>query len=505
MKFREDTQTIINKHNKDFNVSTYSKKCPDYSAYVKGLGGIFSRLYGVTSKPTTADEFRDQVEYVAGIMAIWGFDYWNGKTRHRWGKGSSDAFYGKTAKLKCKGGSIGQLCQGSGGRSRITCCNYGVDTVLQHMSLKRAATDRIKTWAKWYGTVSAKKDLRPGNIVHFYTSVGSRSNPSTWKSWHHVAIVVKVADGKIWLADFGSRFIKSKNPYHYMPINTSGTAGGEYGSYKWAAIKCFNFPEKEQEEPEELIRKNTGFRGYNVDKRTTTPQYIVIHYTGAEGTAADNVAYFNGGDRGASADIFVGHQGEILAYNNDIPHQFTWHCGVGFNPDGSPAFESSHHPYYGKCANANSIGVELCTRKEGDKWTFTGSTIASAVTVTKHLMKLYNIDADHVIRHYDVTGKACPRVPGWGAVGGSSEWEKFKAKLKEEVIPVPKTIKIGSTGKAVKWLQIFLGGLTVDGKFGQKTKAALIKKQKAWGTAAVGSPDGVCGPRTWRKILSLMG
>ena len=34
-------------------------------------------------------------------------------------------------------------------------------------------------------------------------------------------------------------------------------------------------------------------------------KYIVIHYTGSEGTAANNVSYFNGGNRGASAHYFV--------------------------------------------------------------------------------------------------------------------------------------------------------------------------------------------------------
>lgn len=501
MNFRTETQSIISKHCKDFNSSNYAKKCPDYAAYVKALGGIFTKLYGAIKKPTTADEFRDHVEYIAGIMAIWGFDYWNGKTRHRWGKGSSDAFYPSSAKLKCRGGSIGQLCQGTGGRSRITCCNYGVDTLLQHMGLKRAATDRIKTWAKWYGVVSQKKDLKPGNIVHFYSSVGSRSNPNTWKSWHHVAVVVKVENSKIWLADFGSRFINSKNPYHYMPVNSLGTAGGEYGSYKWAAIKCFNFPEKEPE----LIRKNTGFRGYNVSQRTVAPKYIVVHYTGSEGTASDNVSYFNSGNRDASADIFVGHQGEILAYNNDIAHQYTWHCGVNINPDGTPAFESSHHPYYGKCANGNSIGVELCTYYDSGKWTFTGSTVASAVTVVRHLMSVYGIDADHVVRHYDVTGKSCPRVPGWGAVGGDAEWIKFKDKLvgKGDIVVVPKTIKMGSTGVRVKWLQTFLGGLKVDGKYGKVSRAKFMTWQKNH-TDVNGNPlkvDGECGPKSWMAIF----
>ena len=510
MQWTSETKAIIDKHNKDFNVNTYASKIKaagGYNAYVKGLGGVFSKMHNVINTPKTASEFRDQCEYICGMMAVWGFDYWNGKTRHRWGGGSSDAFYPTASKVKCNGGSINDLCQGVSGKSRITNCNYGVNTLLRHMSLYKTASENFGTWGSKYGkAVTSKAALKPGDMVHFFTKSITKSKPSAWKGkgWKHIAIVVKVESGKVWFADFGSRFINSRNPYHYMPVDSSSKAGGEYGSYYWGAVHAFSFPETaapaptpEKKEESSLIRKNTGFRGYNVSPRTVKPKYIVIHYTGSEGSASSNVEYFNTGNRDASADIFIGHQGEILAYNNDIAHQYTWHCGG--------SIESAFHPFYGVCTNANSIGIELCTHKDGDRWTFTGSTISSAVTLVKHLMSVYGIDADHVIRHYDVTGKACPRVSGWGAVGGSAEWEKFKAKLKEEVIPVPKTIKIGSTGKAVKWLQIYLGGLTVDGKFGKKTRDALVKKQKAWGTAAVGAPDGVCGPKTWRKILSTMG
>ena len=60
-------------------------------------------------------------------------------------------------------------------------------------------------------------------------------------------------------------------------------------------------------------------------------------------------------------------------------------------------------------------------------------------------MKKFNIDKDHVVRHYDISGKLCPGILGWnnaeevydkntgkrisGAVNNSKEWEKFKEKL----------------------------------------------------------------------------
>ena len=45
-------------------------------------------------------------------------------------------------------------------------------------------------------------------------------------------------------------------------------------------------------------------------------------------------------------------------------------------------------------------------------------------------MKQYHIDADHVIRHYEVNGKQCPGVIGWNTESGDeSKWQMFKAKI----------------------------------------------------------------------------
>lgn len=183
-------------------------------------------------------------------------------------------------------------------------------------------------------------------------------------------------------------------------------------------------PEAEQEI---IVHSNPGFKGYNVTKRTEAIKYIVVHYVGAESSAKDNVAYFNAADRQASADYFVDHDGSIWQYNPNIQGQYSWHCGG--------SIESSHHPLKGICTIKNSIGVELCTHKVGSNWTFTDKTVESAILLVKYLMRQYGVDADHVCRHYDVTGKACPRVPGWGAVGGSAEWDKFKAAISGSAAP----------------------------------------------------------------------
>ena len=241
------------------------------------------------------------------------------------------------------------------------------------------------------------------------------------------------------------------------------------------------------------IIKNSGFvSGRNCGARTESVKYIVIHYTGSEGTAANNVSYFNGGNRGASAHYFVGQNGEVREYC-DPAKWYAWHCGG--------SLESSHHPYYGKCTNRNSIGIEICTHNNGSVWTFTETAVNAAVELTKYLMAKFSVPADRVIRHWDITGKSCPRVPGWGAVGGDAEWKKFKNGLSGDnsVTVEPRSLSKGDEGDDVKKMQTMLiacgyscGSYGADGDFGNATDAALRKFQGAKGLTV----DGVYGPKS---------
>ncbi|MEF2699846.1 MAG: N-acetylmuramoyl-L-alanine amidase [Oscillospiraceae bacterium] len=146
-------------------------------------------------------------------------------------------------------------------------------------------------------------------------------------------------------------------------------------------------------------------------KRTGAIRYLVVHYTGAPGTARNNGAYFaSRGDIGASAHYFVDAQ-DIVQSVPDGGR--AWHCGAA----------SYRHP---ECRNDNSIGVELCCDQDASgRWRFDPATVANAVQLIRTLMAKYGIDADHVVRHYDVTGKVCPEP----YVRDASAWAEFKARL----------------------------------------------------------------------------
>lgn len=169
----------------------------------------------------------------------------------------------------------------------------------------------------------------------------------------------------------------------------------------------------------------------NYRQSNRTPEYIVIHYFGGLGTAKNVSDYFKTPGIQASAHYIV-DEGDII-YRCVLDKDIAWHCGG----------KSYVHPY---CRNANSIGIEARPKKINGRhiaaadtdWYFDQKTIDHVVWLTKELMRKYNIPADRVIRHYDVTGKLCPR-PMCGSdknqyygESGDKQWEKFKKRIQEE-------------------------------------------------------------------------
>ncbi len=145
--------------------------------------------------------------------------------------------------------------------------------------------------------------------------------------------------------------------------------------------------------------------------RTGSINYIVVHYTANDGdTAKGNCSYFSGSNRNASAHYFV-DESNIYRSVEDV--NTAWHCGAS----------NYKHSY---CRNANSIGIEMCSRKDSaGTYYIKEEVITKTVELVKLLMQKYNIKSDNVLRHYDVTGKSCPEP----FVRTSSIWDNFKSRL----------------------------------------------------------------------------
>ena len=121
-------------------------------------------------------------------------------------------------------------------------------------------------------------------------------------------------------------------------------------------------------------------------------------------TAQQNRDYFEGlaqsGETHASSHFVIGISGEIIQ------------C----IPCNEIAYASNER-------NADTISIECCIPDDTGK--FTDATYGSLVHLVTWLMGRYDLTTDDVIRHYDVTGKACPKY----YVENEAAWEQFKSDL----------------------------------------------------------------------------
>lgn len=169
-------------------------------------------------------------------------------------------------------------------------------------------------------------------------------------------------------------------------------------------------------------------------ERTQNIKYIVIHYTANDGdTAKNNADYYAREILKTSAHYFV-DENEIWQSVKD--ENTAYHCGADV--------------YMHKlCRNSNSIGIELCSRQyKNGSYYFKEETLTRGAELVKKLMKKYNIPAENVIRHFDVTGKICPAP----MVNDERMWHKFKERL------VKKISSANDIDYALKWKY----GITFD-------------------------------------------
>ena len=302
------------------------------------------------------------------------------------------------------------------------------------------------------------------------------------------------------------------------PQGAGWAAGANYGG------KILNILEKiihtesgEKEMSISILKKLIGINQTPLRRSTADIQYIVVHYVGALGGARENVDYYAGGNRNASADFFVGHDGEIYQAV-DYYQAYSWHCGGGLQGSGG----ASH---YGKCTNQNSIGIEMCVKKRSaatmnatDKdWYFTEQTYQATVQLVRHLMAELGIGADHVIRHYDVNGKICPNPFVYNT--GAHTWAEFKKVIINaggNYMFGMKTVQKSETGNHVLLVQEILRARGFKGKNGKalnldkicdtQTVYAIKQYQKEREKAEpgiVGAIDGIAGPKTLRDMIAL--
>lgn len=201
---------------------------------------------------------------------------------------------------------------------------------------------------------------------------------------------------------------------------------------------------------------------------------VIAHWTANEGKGANakaNRNYFNNTDRYASAHYIVDDKTIIQClYDNEVGY----HVGANiYKADGNRIKEGSLTPNY------FVVGFEMCVNKDGD-W---NKTYKNSVDLAAYLLRKYEFTIHDLYRHYDITGKDCPKM-----MLTETAWQAFKTDIAKAMSDDP-AIQI-ATGKVnTGELNVRSGPGTSNGvvtKIKLNTSVSIFEEKNGWYRIAAG-------------------
>jgi len=203
----------------------------------------------------------------------------------------------------------------------------------------------------------------------------------------------------------------------------------------------------------EISQVGNGHPYCSSSRRGSQPEWIVLHYTGCPNVRGEVISRrfarqsIPANDKGTSAHFVVDGEKIWQCVSLDLA---AWHVGNGqpnecYENCGHAELWHKHHKRFR--GNRNSIGIELCVlklgkskRAEDTDWFFDDRTVETAAHLVAWLLFRYGLTLDSVLRHYDATGKPCPR-PFVTRLQDASQkyeaaWTAFLARVWELVATV---------------------------------------------------------------------
>ena len=209
-----------------------------------------------------------------------------------------------------------------------------------------------------------------------------------------IIVIVAFAACALGYAFFEMRMEQSETQSGQEEI--SGNASGNGGPEQWQKEGA-PYIDVELLTPNEYSRPQIPIESV---------QYIAIHYTANPGaTAIANRNYF-----------------ENLATTHDT--KVSSHFVVGLDGEVVQCIPTSEMSYATNSRNVDTLSIECCHPDETGK--FNEATYKSMVQLTAWLCEKFSLKEEDVIRHYDITGKICPKY----FVENEDAWKQFKSDVK---------------------------------------------------------------------------
>ena len=178
-------------------------------------------------------------------------------------------------------------------------------------------------------------------------------------------------------------------------------------------------------------------KNFGGTRSTSKIKWICIHYTANDGDRDEsNGKYFRNNVVGASAHYFVDSDSVTQSVADN---RVAWSVG---GKKYANCGSTGGGKYYGKVTNTNSISIELCDDVKNGTIYPSAKTIENALELTEYLMKKYNIPKSNVIRHFDVTGKPCPKYWTNDAKWKSEFWNKIGGSGGSTTVVTPTSYKV---------------------------------------------------------------
>ncbi len=137
------------------------------------------------------------------------------------------------------------------------------------------------------------------------------------------------------------------------------------------------------------------------------PEYITIHNTANDASAANEISYMTGNSESTSYHFAVDDKEVIQGIPLD---RNAWHSGDGTNGTG----------------NRKSIGVEICYSKSGGARYQAAETLA--IKFVAQLLKERGWGVDRIRKHQDWNGKYCPH-----RILDEGRWDEVKSSIVAEL------------------------------------------------------------------------
>jgi len=143
-----------------------------------------------------------------------------------------------------------------------------------------------------------------------------------------------------------------------------------------------------------------------------TPQYITVHNTANDASAANEIKYMITNDNQVSYHVAVD---DVEVIQGILFNRNAWHCGDG---------GGSTDPNALKKGNRLSIGIEICYSKSGG--VRYGVAEENAVQYVAKLLKQFGWGIERVKKHRDWNGKYCPH-----RILSEDRWESFLKRIEK--------------------------------------------------------------------------